>query len=872
MKKLLKLCSLLAFLLPTTARAYDFEIDGIYYDINGDEVTVTNRYSYPSANYSDVYTDHVIIPSSVTYNGDIFSVTSIGSKAFYWCNQLSDVTIPNSVRSIGSDSFSGCTGLTSIEIPNSVTFISDHAFDGCTGLISIEIPNSITFIGNYAFSGCTGLTSIEIPDSVTYIGIDAFSSCTGLTSIEIPNSITSILGDTFKDCTGLTSIEIPNSVTYIGSYAFSGCTGLTSIEIPNSVTYIGSYTFNGCTGLTSIEIPNSITSIGANAFKYCDNLKELTWNAKNCSNGGMPISSVEHVTIGPEVEVLPIDFVSFSKITEVVIPNSVVNIEKRAFRQCRDLKSVTIGNSVANIGDEAFSVCDVMTSVVIPNSVTTIGNEAFYLCRGLTNITLGNSISSIGDAAFNGCTGLTCLTIPKTVTKIGIKAFCGCSSLTSITVESDNQNYDSRYNCNAIIESSSNTLISGCQNSFIPKTVTAISNSAFIFCNDLTNIDIPSSVTLIGDSAFAFCSELISIDLPNSVTSIGKEAFRSCTMLNSITIPNSLTYIGYRAFYNCNRISTLMITGEGEWKGVSLYSIISSPKLYVDSHITGLCGANIPHKDVYCYAAIPPICDDSSFRYYTGTLHVPASSLAAYFTSNYWSNFENIVGDAVEVDRISINKDSIDVNLGDRFNLTASISPNNANPNYIIWRSSNDKIASVNYNGMVTAIGVGECDIIAECLYTSAFCHVVVKDTTITITLDQQEAMVLPNHIITLTPSASPIIPDLSISSSDPSVAAARLVNNKIQVVGIKEGTTTITVGSADGTAIPATCLVTVYTEPGDLNSDGYVTISDVTSLIDYLLGGDETSITTKNADVNGDGSISISDVTTLIDTLLSGN
>ena len=172
----------------------------------------------------------------------------------------------------------------------------------------------------------------------------------------------------------------------------------------------------------------------------------------------------------------------------------------------------------------------------------------------------------------------------------------------------------------------------------------------------------------------------------------------------------------------------------------------------------------------------------------------------------------------------------------------------------------------------MSAVGAGECDIIAQCLNRFDTCHVVVKDSTVTVTLDLQEAMVLPNHIITLTPSASPIMPDLSVTSTDPSVAAARVVNKKIQVVGIKEGTTTITVGSTDGTAIPATCLVTVYTEPGDLDCDGFVNISDVTILIDYLLDRDASQISSKNADVDGDGFINISDVTTLIDILLSGN
>lgn len=123
--------------------------------------------------------------------------------------------------------------------------------------------------------------------------------------------------------------------------------------------------------------------------------------------------------------------------------------------------------------------------------------------------------------------------------------------------------------------------------------------------------------------------------------------------------------------------------------------------------------------------------------------------------------------------------------------------------------------------------------------------------------------------MLTLTPNA-PVMPEGFITtSSDPTVAAVRIMNGKVQVVGIKEGITTITVDSSDGTAQSATCLVTVYTEPGDLNSDGFVNISDVTSLIDYLLGGDDSSVTIKNADVNGDGKINIADVTSLIDTLL---
>ena len=146
----------------------------------------------------------------------------------------------------------------------------------------------------------------------------------------------------------------------------------------------------------------------------------------------------------------------------------------------------------------------------------------------------------------------------------------------------------------------------------------------------------------------------------------------------------------------------------------------------------------------------------------------------------------------------------------------------------------------------------------------------VVNDTTVTITLDQQEAMVLPNHIITLTPSASPVEPEgYTVTSSEPSVAAARLINGKVQVVGIKEGTTTITVGSTDGAAVPATCLVTVYTESGDVNCDGFIDINDVTGLIDYVLTGNIANLKAANADYNNDNFVDIDDITALIDHVL---
>ena len=271
------LLTVLMSMVGTKAYAHDIEVansDGvtIYYVWmnNNTELAVSYKGStYES--YNNEYSGNVVIPSSVEYNGNSYSVTAIGESAFSGCTDLTSVTISDGVTSIEIAAFYNCSGLTSVTIPNSVTTFGESAFAFCNSLTSIEIPNSVTTIGTYAFFECSGLTSMTIPNSVTKIGDNAFSGCSGLTSVTIPNSITSIPYFAFDWCTSLTSVEIPNSVTKIKGYAFYRCTSLTSIDIPNSVTEIGGGAFYGCTGLTSITIPNSVTYIGDEAFYQVDN-------------------------------------------------------------------------------------------------------------------------------------------------------------------------------------------------------------------------------------------------------------------------------------------------------------------------------------------------------------------------------------------------------------------------------------------------------------------------------------------------------------------------------------------------------------------------------------------------------------------------
>ena len=252
----------LVLITTTTLWAYDFKVGDLCYNITSN----TKPYSVEVTDAASSITT-ATIPETVTYNGTIYSVTSIGSSAFYKCSSLTSVTIPNSVTSIGDEAFGFCKSLASITIPNSVTSIGGSAFRGCSALTSVTIPNSVTSIGNSAFQGCSSLTSVTIPNSVTSIGDWAFTDCSGLTSVIIPNSVTSIGGWAFHGCSSLTSVTIGGSVTSIGRNAFYDCSSLTSITIPNSVTSIGLDAFYDCSGLTSITCEaETPPTVGSYAF------------------------------------------------------------------------------------------------------------------------------------------------------------------------------------------------------------------------------------------------------------------------------------------------------------------------------------------------------------------------------------------------------------------------------------------------------------------------------------------------------------------------------------------------------------------------------------------------------------------------------
>ena len=589
----------------------------------------------------------VIIPNSVTSIGDYAfnkcigltsimipnSVTSIGVNVFSNCSGLTSINV--SSGNTKYDSRDNCNaiietasntliqGCKTTIIPDSVISIGVSAFSGCSGLTSITIPNSVTRIGNSAFNKCIGLTSITIPNSVTSIGVNVFSNCSGLTSINVSSGNTKY--DSRDNCNaiietasntliqGCKTTIIPDSVISIGVSAFYGCSGLTSITIPNSVTDIKNRAFSYCDGLTSIIIPDGATSIGSRTFLYCEKLTKIyipasvtTISASGSSNSpfyGCSSSLVIYCAAGSKPtgwgtywnyysssETLTVNWGA----SEADLYSGILIFTASSDGNSYSVKGASTasgdivipasidGKPVTTISSSGFANNTRITEVVVPEGIREIGSYAFTGCVRLNSINFPNSLTTIGYRAFYN-TGLQSVYLGKNITSIGGCVFSYCPVLRSIQVDAENQKYDSRNNCNAIIETSSNKLMFGCAISVIPDSVTSIGDYAFSYCYGINSFNIPNNVTSIGNDAFSYCVYLNKITIPGSVLSIGEGAFDHCSSLTDITIEEGVQIVNEYAFTECVELlsltlpSTVTTLGKGAVYGCVKLTNINLP-------------------------------------------------------------------------------------------------------------------------------------------------------------------------------------------------------------------------------------------------------------------------------------------------------
>ena len=439
----------------------------------------------------------VVIPSLI--NG--LPVTGIGYGTFLTNQNVTSITIPNSVTNIGADAFDGNVNLTAVTIGTNVVNIGDYAFENCTNLTSVTIPNSVTNIGNFAFYDCSEITGVTIGTNVTSIGMEAFGFCFSLTSVTIPSSVTNIGFVVFYADTSLNTITVSsNNSTYISVVGVlfnksqttlieypAGKVG-TSYTISASVNNIGGYAFDSCANLTSVTIGTNVTSIAGGAFQQCIN--------------------ITNIAIPNSITVIGYDtFQLCFGLTSVTIGTNVTSIEEAAFNDCTSLTSVTIPNSVTSIGQQAFGGCQNLSSIIVPNSITNIGNYAFSYCFNLTGMYFqGNSPTPTNDATvFSGDNNATAYYLPGP-TGWGA-TFDGIPATLYLP-------YTYTTNNNGAITLTGYTGSGGTV--VIPDTiyglkVTVISGTFFNNTN-LTSVTIGTNVTTIQQFAFAGCTSLTNVN------------------------------------------------------------------------------------------------------------------------------------------------------------------------------------------------------------------------------------------------------------------------------------------------------------------------------------------------------------------------
>ncbi len=627
---------------------------------------------------------------------------------------------------------------------------------------------TVTAIGDNAFDR-QHVLSVVIPNTVTEIGEYAFRG-DRMTSLEIPESVTKIGRYAFNDCQLLTEVKILGSLTELAEGIFQGCTSLMSVTLPD-VTTIGDAAFNGCSSLTSIDISNSVTAIGKNAFSNC------------------------------------------SSLTAINLPASLITIGDGSFNGCRRLASVNFPENLTTIGEMAFCNSD-LASIDLPASVTTIGKIAFRGCQSLSEVKSLGSVTELEEGIFSGCTHLQSVSL-KNVTKIGYNAFNDCESLTSIEIP------------NSVTEIGQDAfMLTGLTSVTIPESVTTIGNGAFrsignletatilapvekigqeMFgeCTKLNSVTLPETVTEIGEYTFYNCSSLTSINLPASLETIGLESFENCTGLKSIAFPETLKKIDNTAFLGCSSLTTIAFTGS-EFEladGVFYDCPIATVTVYATDPSSLTLGRDVFSSGIFTADPKP-------------RLIVPAGCAAAYEADDFWKQF-NIEEIGMTIDRMEITG----LYPGDKAEaLTLTVTPAGIVERQPVWESGDESVATVDENGVVTAVAPGTATITARATYgtvITAECKVTVEPRPVT-----GIALAPGDERVELTPCATKTL-SVIFTPADATDKTVEWTSSDVDVATVE----------ADGTVTavaPGAAIVTARSTDGGFETRSLVIVNPV--------------------------------------------
>ena len=659
------------------------------------------------------------------------TVTVIGDSAFENCDNLKNVKISENLKKLGMMAFGNCDALTEIEIPKNITTVAYNEFynpvrgpfTGSNSLQTVVFEEGMTWLPGYILAGCSGFTTVKIPETVTEIGKGAFRDCSRLESITIPDTVTMIGDSAFENCDNLKNVKISENLKKLGMMAFGNCDALTEVKIPKSITtviyndfynpvrgpftgsdslqtvvfeegmtWLPAYILSGCSGFTTVKIPETVTEIGGGAFSDCSRLESIE----------IPESVTE---IGSHT-------FSNTKLESIRVPDTVTDMGDHVFSGCTELKEVTLPNIRQNIVAGMFEGCTSLEKIVLPETVTAIRSDAFEGCTALKDITWSKAPEIIESNAFRNCSALKEVTIPGTVKSIGDCAFLNCDALTTVT---------------------------------IPDSVTSIGEQVFYDCDALTTVKLGSGLKSIPASTFEHCDVLESLRIPRRVTTIGDNAFKDCVKLTSITIPRSVTKISSNAFSYPKILTIYGVAGTYAETFANENSIqfvdqqikataasLDKTELTINKGAAAQLNLSVTPEnftDIVDWKStdtnIVTVSDNGVVKAVgvgTATVKVTVGDVSA---SCKVTVLQPVTG-------INLNKSSLTMDALGTFQMTASVYPDSANDKRITWSSSDPAIASVDENGLVTALKKGTATITAAAMDGSGVkstCKVTVSNT-----------------------------------------------------------------------------------------------------------------------------------------------
>ncbi len=507
-----------------------------------------------------------------------------------------------------------------VEFPSYATSILENAFLDNETVEKIVVPTTMKTIQKGAFYGIKALKSItlpfvgeskENPQNFGYIfGLEGHY----LQQNYVPQTLEEVIlldgcleiqEHSFRDLTGLKSVYIPSSVTRIGLFAFNSCDNLTIYCEVDAPLADWDAEFNGHNRPIVWSYAGKKGVYNGLSYVVCKKDDQTFISIMGLDTSIDEEETPKEIEIPEKIDGITVTTInagafSSSSLTRVVLPNTIKDIQKKAFSGSRDLVSINIPEGITEIKESTFFCCTSLKTIDLPSSVTHIEDGAFSSCDQLEIINLNEGLLSLGEHAFASCTSLVTIDLPDSLTEINPYAFAFCDQLKQITIPQK-------------IENLSNSVFSYCkalENIVLPTNLQTIGENTFFYCTALTSITIPESVVKMGSSAFENCTSLVNIEIPNGITELSSGVFKNCTSLETVILNEGLTTIKNSAFEGCSALKNITIpnsvTSIKMWAFKDCTSLTS---IIIPTNVTEIAFYafyNCPSLTIYCRAESQP--------------------------------------------------------------------------------------------------------------------------------------------------------------------------------------------------------------------------------------------------------------------------